>query len=71
MKDYTRLYSDILFYTKELERAEKELNNLKNSAVSDNALLRAEREYKRIKTKLDELTEEIPEEFPSKSSKNS
>lgn len=62
MKDYTRLYSDILFYTHELERAEKELKAAKNSASSDNAILRAEREYKKIKSKLDELTEEIPEE---------
>jgi cell division septum initiation protein DivIVA len=66
MKDYTRLYSDILFYTKELERAEKELKAAKNSASSDNAVLRAEREYKKIKEKLDGLVEEVPEEIPSK-----
>ena len=66
MKDYTRLYSDILFYTKELERAEKELKATKNSASSDNAVLRAEREYKKIKEKLDGLVEEVPEEIPSK-----
>ena len=71
MKDYTRLYSDILFYTHELERAEKELKSLKNSTASDNAILRAEREYKKIKDKLDALSLEIPEETPSKSSKNS
>ena len=66
MKDYTRLYSDILFYTKELERAEKELKAAKNSASSDNAVLRAEREYKNIKEKLDGLVEKVPEEIPSK-----
>ena len=65
MKDYTRLYSDILFYTKELERAEKELKAAKNSASSDNAVSRAEREYKKIKEKLDGLVEEVPEEIPS------
>ena len=62
MKDYTRLYSDILFYTKELERAEKQLKSAKAAASSDNAILRAEREYTKIKTKLDELVKEIPEE---------
>ena len=62
MKDYTKLYSDILFYTKELERAEKELKLVKTSASSNNAILRAEREYQKIKDKLDTLTKEIPEE---------
>ena len=71
MKDYTKLYSDILFYTKELERAEKELKSTKAEASSDNAVLRAEREYKKIKDKLDGLVSEIPEETPPKSSKKS
>lgn len=71
MKDYTKLYSDILFYTKELERAEKELKSTKAAASSDNAVLRAEREYKKIKNKLDGLVSEIPEETPPKSSKKS
>ena len=71
MKDYTKLYSDILFYTKELERAEKELKTAKNSAASDNAVLRAERECKKVKDKLDLLVNEIPEEITPKSSKNS
>ena len=71
MKDYTKLYSDILFYTKELERAENELKAAKNSAASDNAVLRAEREYKKVKDKLDLLVNEIPEEITPKSSKNS
>ena len=66
MKDYTKLYSDILFYTKELEIAEKALKDAKASASSDNALLRAEREYKKVKAKLDELVAEIPEEHPTK-----
>ena len=71
MKDYTKLYSDILFYTKELERAEKALKEAKASLSSDNAILRAEREYKKVKDKLDSLVSEIPEEIPTKSSKNS
>ena len=71
MKDYTKLYSDILFYTKELELAEKALKEAKSSLSSDNAILRAEREYKKVKDKLDSLVSEIPEEIPTKSSKNS
>ena len=71
MKDYTRLYSDILFYTKELEHAEAELKSARASMSSDNAILRAEREYKKIKEKLDELVLEIPDEFPAKTSKKS
>ena len=71
MKDYTKLYSDILFYTKELERAEKALKEAKASLSSDNAILRAEREYKKVKDKLDSLVSEIPEEIPTKSSKSS
>ena len=71
MKDYTRLYSDILFYTKELERAENALKDARNNPSSPNAFLRAEREYKKIKDKLDKLTMEIPEEIPTKSSKKS
>ena len=71
MKDYTKLYSDILFYTKELELAEKALKEAKASLSSDNAILRAEREYKKVKDKLDALVSEIPEEIPTKSSKNS
>ena len=66
MKDYTRLYSDILFYTKELERAEAELKKAKAAPVSENAIMRLEREYKKIKEKLDGLVEEVPEEIPSK-----
>ena len=71
MKDDTKLYSDILFYTKELELAEKALKEAKSSLSSDNAILRAEREYKKVKDKLDSLVSEIPEEIPTKSSKNS
>ena len=71
MKDYTKLYSDILFYTKELELAEKALKEARASLSSDNAILRAEREYKKVKDKLDSLVSEIPEEIPTKSSKNS
>ena len=71
MKDYTKLYSDILFYTKELERAEMALKEAKASLSSDNAILRAERDYKKVKDKLDSLVSEIPEEIPTKSSKNS
>ena len=71
MKDYTKLYSDILFYTKGLELAEKALKEAKASLSSDNAILRAEREYKKVKDKLDSLVSEIPEEIPTKSSKNS
>ena len=69
MKDYTKLYSDILFYTKELEIAEKALKDAKSSVSSDNAILRAEREYKKIKDKLDSLVAEIPEETPTRASK--
>ena len=66
MKDYTRLYSDILFYTKELERAEAELKKAKAAPASENAIMQLEREYKKIKEKLDGLVEEVPEEIPSK-----
>ena len=66
MKDYTRLYSDILFYTKELERAGDELKKAKSAPASENAILRLEREYNKIKEKLDSLVEEVPEEFPTK-----
>jgi chaperonin cofactor prefoldin len=66
MKDYTRLYSDILFYTKELERAEAELKKAKAAPASENAIMRLEREYKKIKEKLDSLVEEVPEEISSK-----
>lgn len=69
MKDYTKLYSDILFYTKELEIAEKALKDAKSSVSSDNAILRAEREYKKIKDKLDSLVAEVPEETPTRASK--
>lgn len=71
MKDYTKLYSDILFYTKELETAEKALKEARSNPSSDNAILRAERDYKKVKTKLDELVCEIPEEIPTKTSKKS
>lgn len=69
MKDYTKLYSDILFYTKELEIAEKALKDAKSSVSSDNAILRAEREYEKIKDKLDSLVAEVPEETPTRASK--
>ena len=69
MKDYTKLYSDILFYTKELEIAEKALKDAKSSVSSDNAILRAEREYKKIKDKLDSLVAEVPEETPTRAPK--
>lgn len=62
MKDYSRLYSDILFYTKEFERARAELEAAKKSGVSGNALIRLEREYEKIKGKYDSLCAQIPEE---------
>ena len=62
MKDYSRLFSDILFYTKELEMAEAQLKSVQESTEGGNALLRARREYEKIKSKLDSLCEEIPEE---------
>lgn len=62
MKNYTKLYSDILFYTKELEFAKNSLEDLKKSKASDNSILKAEREYSKIKSKLDSLIMEIPEE---------
>lgn len=61
MKDHTRLYSDILFYTKELDRIDKELNEARNAITSGNALLRLEREREKVKSRLDALCTEIPE----------
>jgi hypothetical protein len=61
MKDHTRLYSDILFYTKELDRIDKELNEARKAITSGNALLRLEREREKVKSRLDALCTEIPE----------
>ena len=61
MKDHTRLYSDILFYTKELDRIDKELNEARKAITSGNALLRLEREREKVKSRLDALCAEIPE----------
>lgn len=58
MRDYTNLYADILFYTKELERLSAEL---KNPLLSDGARGRLQKELDKIKAKLDALTEKIPE----------
>ena len=58
MRDYTRLYSDILFYTKELETVEKELNS---PAISTDRKGKLEREKAKLKGKLDALVEKIPE----------
>ena len=58
MRDYTNLYSDILFYTKELEGVEAEL---KNPLLSDSARAKLEAEKTKMKTKLDSLTEKVPE----------
>ena len=62
MKDYSRLYSDILFYTKEFERAKKEIDDAKKSGASSNVLTRLEREFEKIKMKYDSLCAQIPEE---------
>ena len=58
MRDYTNLYSDILFYTKELESIDKEL---KNPLLSDSARAKIEKEREKIKQKLDALVEKVPE----------
>ena len=58
MKDYTSLYSEILFYTKELERLE---NELLSPHSSDAAKSKLTNEKARIKARLDALTEKIPE----------
>ena len=58
MRDYTRLYSDILFYTKELETVEKELNS---PTISTDRKGTLEREKAKLKGKLDALVEKIPE----------
>ena len=58
MRDYTNLYSDILFYTKELESIDKEL---KNPLFSDSARAKTEKEREKIKQKLDALVEKVPE----------
>ena len=62
MRDYSRLYSDILFYTKELERVSAELEIARKSGAAGNALLRLEREYEKVKSKLDALCLDIPED---------
>ena len=58
MRDYTRLYSNILFYTKELETIEKEL---KLPTLSTDRKSKLEREKAKLKEKLDSLVEKIPE----------
>ena len=58
MRDYTNLYSDILFYTKELESIDQEL---KNPLLSDSARAKTEKEREKIKQKLDALVEKVPE----------
>ena len=58
MRDYTNLYSDILFYTKELERLDAEL---KGPLLSAAAREKLQRERDKIKAKLDSLVEKIPE----------
>ena len=62
MKDYTRLYADILFYTKEFERAKSELESARKNGVCGNALIRLEREFEKVKMKYDALCKQIPEE---------
>ena len=69
MKNYTRLYEDVFFYSKEYERAKSELEALKARGEGGNALLRAERELDKIKKKLDTLCAELPEEISEKSAK--
>ena len=66
MKNYTRLYDDVFFYSKEYEKAKSNLEALKARGESGNALLRAERELDKIKKKLDSLCNELPEEISDK-----
>ncbi len=58
MKDYTNLFSDILFYTKEYERLTEEL---KNPLLSESARQRLMQESARVKGKLDALVQKVPE----------
>ena len=58
MRDMTSVYSDILFYTKELERIECEL---KSKTLSDTARSRLTGDMAKIKSRLDALVEKIPE----------
>ena len=69
MKNYSRLYEDVFFYSREYERAKSELEALKAKSEGGNALLRAERELDKIKKKLDALCAELPEEISEKSAK--
>ena len=69
MKNYTRLYDDVFFYSKEYEKAKSNLEALKARGESGNALLRAERELDKIKKKLDALCNELPEEISDKKEK--
>ena len=69
MKNYTRLYEDVFFYSKEYERAKSELEAIKARCEGDGALLRAERELDKIKKKLDALCAELPEEISEKKAK--
>ena len=69
MKNYTRLYDDVFFYSKEYERAKSELEALKARGEGGNALLRAERELSKINAKLDALCAELPEEISEKKAK--
>ena len=69
MKNYSRLYEDVYFYSKEYERCKGELEALKARGEGGNALLRAERELEKIKKKLDALCEELPEEISDKKAK--
>ena len=62
MKNYTKLYEDVFFYSQEYERRKAELDAIKARGESGNALLRAERELAKIKVKLDSLCDELPEE---------
>ncbi len=66
MKNYTRLYEDIYFYSKEYEAAKDNLDKIKKSGDRGNALLRAEREVQKLKAKLDALSEELPFEISEK-----
>lgn len=58
MRDYTNLYFDILFYTKELDSLDSEM---KNPLLSDSARARLDTKKLKIKAKLDSLTEKVPE----------
>ena len=56
MRDYTNLFSDILFYTKEYERLGEEIKK-----ATPEKKPHLERERERVKAKLDALTERVPE----------